>query len=96
MTHKPTIKRVCLCGCGLSFLVFSPHSKNFFASRGHAHFAKHRKDEVGELARSLLSNFHKVTRTMVRRYKKAKRSSYVPETEFTELIEEGSTDADSL
>lgn len=96
MTHKPTIKRVCLCGCGLSFLVFSEASKSFFASRGHAHFAKHRKDDVGALARSFLSTHYKVTRTMVRKYKKAKRSTYVPETEFLEEIACEVIDADSL
>jgi hypothetical protein len=85
--------RHCLCGCGATFKVMVD-SPNFFVSKFHAYLCRGKKGLVGEKARSLLSNFRKTSRSMIKRYRKIKRSTYVPETEFIEHVE--GDDADSF
>lgn len=45
------VKRVCLCGCSLSFKVLSTNTKTYFYSRFHASICLDRPGEIGELAR---------------------------------------------
>ena len=82
------IDRTCLCGCSLSFRCL-PTSKSYFYSLGHAEFASSRHDEVGDLARDMLTKnrfTHSATlRQTMKSRKKFYSTNYTPQDIELEL-----------
>jgi len=89
------VKRVCLCGCALSFKVSKTNTTNYFFSLGHAEFASSRQDEIGEKARRhvrrVYSGFGSPSTIAGKRQVRAKRKFYAtnftPETDELDFIE---------